>query len=321
MKFGILLLVVLAVLCGLSFGSVPMSFHQVLTQADSVDRALFFSLRLPRVILGFVTGGGLALVGAVLQTTLRNPLADPFVLGVSGGAALFASIAMLLGLGVGALGSLALPLCALLGGMLATLLVLAMVRDRSRSADLILAGIVVNSIAAGAITLLKTLAPAQKSQMLLYWLTGFLDVPGYARLLVVTLYVAFGGALCMRLASRMNVLSLGEASAQSLGVNPTRIFALSLLACSLVTGAVVSVTGLIGFVGLIVPHVTRRIIGADLTKSLVPTVLLGGATLVLCDTLCRVLFRVLGTEPPVGVITALLGGPGFLYILARARRA
>jgi iron complex transport system permease protein len=128
-------------------------------------------------------------------------------------------------------------------------------------------------------------------------------------------------AVCMHLAPKLNLLSLGDASARGLGVNPDRLFALALLACSLITGAVVSVTGLIGFVGLIVPHVARAVLGADLRKNLVPTALLGGATLVLCDALCRVLFRVLGTEPPVGVVTALLGGPGFLYILRRARKA
>jgi iron complex transport system permease protein len=310
--------VVVALACGLLFGSTPLSLSKALTDADSVDRALFLSLRLPRVLLGFVTGSGLALVGGVLQTTLRNPLADPFVLGVSGGAALFASIAMLLGLGAST--SLVLPLCALVGGMLASVLVLALVRDRSRSGDLILAGIVVNSIAAGVITLLKTLAPAQKAQMLLFWLTGFLDVPDFSRLAVVVVYVAVGAAACLVLAPKLNLLSLGDASARSLGVNPERLFALALLACSLITGAVVSVTGLIGFVGLIVPHVVRAVLGADLRKNLVPTAMLGGATLVLCDALCRVLFRTLGTEPPVGVVTALLGGPGFLYILGRARK-
>jgi ABC-type Fe3+-siderophore transport system permease subunit len=125
--------VVVALACGLLFGSTPLSVSRALTDADSIDRALFVSLRVPRVLLGFITGGGLALVGGVLQTTLRNPLADPFVLGVSGGAALFASIAMLLGLGAST--SLVLPLCALVGGMLASVLVLALVRDRSRGGD------------------------------------------------------------------------------------------------------------------------------------------------------------------------------------------
>jgi iron complex transport system permease protein len=243
------------------------------------------------------------------------------VLGVSGGAALAASLALMVGIGTSLLGSLVLPLCALAGGLAATLVVLAAVRDRTRSADLILAGIVINSICAGLITLLKTLVPSNKAQTLLFWLTGYVDVPGWQRLTMVCIYVVIGSVACVRIAPKLNLLSLGDASARGLGVNPERVFLTALLACSLITGAVVSVTGLIGFVGLLVPHVTRRVLGADLRTSLLPCAALGGATLVLCDALCRVLFRFLGTEPAVGVITALLGGPGFLLLLTRTRRA
>jgi iron complex transport system permease protein len=327
MKRTSLTLLVCLALCSLvlsiSIGSVKLSVQAALTDASSMDRALLLGLRVPRVALGFVTGASLAMVGMVLQTALRNPLADPFVLGVSGGSALGASLALLLGTGLGAsvLGSIVIPVFALMGGGAATLLVLALVKDRSRSADLILAGIVVNSITGGAITLLKTTVSAEKAQELLFWLTGFLDVPSPSRIAMVAVYSLVGAVWLLMLAPKLNLLSLGDVSAKGLGVDPARLFHHALIASSLMTGAVVSVTGLIGFVGLIVPHVARRLYGADLRKNLVPSALLGGMCLVLCDAMCRALFRVFATEPPVGVITALLGGPGFLWILARSRRS
>jgi iron complex transport system permease protein len=313
--------VVCSLLLSISIGSVGLSAHAALTDASSIDRALLLGLRIPRVALGFVTGASLAMVGMVLQTALRNPLADPFVLGVSGGSALGASVALMAGLGASVLGSIVIPVFALVGGGAATLLVLALVKDRSRSADLILAGIVVNSIAGGAITLLKTTVSAEKAQELLFWLTGFLDVPSPSRIAMVAVYSLIGAVWLLKLAPKLNLLSLGDVSAKGLGVDPARLFRHALIASSLMTGAVVSVTGLIGFVGLIVPHVARRLYGADLRKNLLPSALLGGMCLVLCDAMCRALFRVFATEPPVGVITALLGGPGFLWILARSRRS
>lgn len=212
-----------------------------------------------------------------------------------------------------------MPIAALAGGVGATVVVhaFAAAAKESRSTSVLLSGIVVNAIASAAITFVKTLVAPSKAQELLFWLMGFLDVPSRASLVVLTVYTAIGSAILLYDAARLNVLSLGDEAAEHLGIRVRRIGARTLLASSLVVGAIVSVTGLIGFVGLIVPHVLRRLLGPD-TRVLMPASLgLGGATLVVCDLVSRGSFRWLHTEAPVGAVTALVGGPLFLFLLRR----
>lgn len=183
--------------------------------------------------------------------------------------------------------------------------------------SMLLAGVVVNAIASAAITFAKTLISATQAQELLIWLMGFLDVPSKLSLAFVSLYVAVGAASLLRDAPRYNLLALGGEGASHLGVDVGALERRTFLACSCVVGAIVSVTGLIGFVGLVVPHALRRLFGPDV-RALLPASLFGGAAmLVTCDLGSRLLFRWLHTEPPVGAVTALLGGPVFLAILAR----
>ncbi|MGH7282527.1 MAG: FecCD family ABC transporter permease, partial [Polyangiaceae bacterium] len=287
--------------------------------------------RLPRVILGMLAGGGLAAVGLAFQTVLRNPLAEPFILGVSGGAALGATIALLLGLsGLSLLGAAFVPAAALLGGLGATVLVAAIARAGAAEgfddaggaragsgASILLAGVVVNAIAGAAITFLKTIVTATKAQELLFWLMGFLDVASPRTLAFVFFYVAAGGTILLRDAGRLNLLALGDESAEHLGVDVRALERRTFFACSLVVAAIVSVTGLIGFVGLIVPHALRRLFGPDVRVTLPASFFAGGAVLVACDLVSRTLFRFLHTEPPVGAVTALVGGPLFLMLLRR----
>jgi len=304
---------------------------------------------------------------------LRNPLAEPYVLGVSGGAALGATVAIALGVASSTmLGAEILPLAALAGGFGATLLVYALARRSSgieSGTSILLAGVVVNAIASAAITFLKTLVPERVAQDILFWLVGFLDTPSSpAALPLVALYVGVGSIFLLRDAGRLNLLALGSEQAGHLGVDvrslERRTFVVGslivgaivsatgligfvgllvphavrrtlgpdarvllpasflgggavLVACSLVVGAIVSVTGLIGFVGLIVPHALRRVVGPDVRKLLPLSLPAGGAALVVCDALSRALFHALHTTPPVGAVTALLGGPLFLAILRR----
>src|SRR5215472_583090 len=287
-------LLALALAAGLAFGTEPLSITRAVTEPASTDRTILLVARLPRVLLGAVAGAGLAASGVAFQAVLRNPLAEPYVLGVSGGAALGATIAIL---------------AALTGGLAATALVHALVRAGGAvsATSVLLAGVVVNAIAAAAITFLKTLVEASKAQELLFWLMGFLDVPSPAALGFVSAYVALGAVLLLRDAGRLNLLALGDEGAAHLGVDVRALERRTLLACSIVVGAIVSVTGLIGFIGLVVPHALRRLFGPD-TRVLLPASLLGGgATLVLCDLVSRALFRWLHTEPPVGAVTALVG--------------
>ncbi|MBX3222788.1 MAG: iron ABC transporter permease [Labilithrix sp.] len=313
----------LAIVLGVAFGTEPVSLARAIAEADSLDRAIVVDVRLPRVLLGAVAGAGLSIVGVALQALLRNPLAEPYVLGVSGGSAVGATVAILVGVSSAtSLGASVVPLFALVGGMGATALVhtLASVAPDSRGASVLLAGIVVNAIASAAITFVKTLVTQSKAQELLFWLTGFLDVPSRASLVAMTAYVALGAAVLLRDAARLNVLSLGDSAAEHLGVSVRAVERRTYLASSLVVGAIVSVTGLIGFVGLLVPHALRRLVGPDARRLMPASLGFGGAALVLCDLVSRAAFRFLHTEPPVGAVTALIGGTLFLLLLGRRGR-
>jgi len=305
---------------GLNLGSQPTSLARALSDPASMDRVLIVEARLPRVLLGALAGGGLAVTGAAFQALLRNPLAEPYVLGVSGGAALGACLAIALGAnGAALLGASLIPLSATLGGLGATALVYFIARASgvTTGATLLLAGVIVNALASALITFLKALVSAAKAQELLFWLMGFLDVPAPATLAVVAVCCVGGSiALCLD-AGRLHLLALGGEPAAHVGVDVPALSRRVFFFCSLVVGAVVSTTGLIGFIGLVVPHALRRIAGPDPRVVLPLSFFLGAATLVACDAAGRLSFRLLGTEPPVGAITALLGGPLFLLLLAR----
>ena len=305
-------------------GAEPVSLARALTDPGSLDRTLLIEVRLPRVLLGALAGGGLSLVGAAFQALLRNPLAEPYVLGVSGGAALGATLAIALGLSAtGWLGAALIPGAALLGGLGATFLVYGVARGGragASGASILLAGVMVNAIAAALITFLKTMVTPSKAQQLLRWLTGFIDLPSTVGLVAVSIYVTLGTAVLLRDAARLNLLALGDEAAGTVGLDVRALERRVFLASSCVVGAIVSVTGLIGFVGLVVPHALRRLAGPD-HRSLLPLSLaMGGAMVVACDLVARLSFRWLHTEPPVGAVTALIGGPVFLMLLKRGDR-
>ena len=305
-----------AVVLGVSFGSGSATLAD-LFRAGTVAHEIVLGYRLPRVLLGATAGAGLASVGAVFQTVLRNPLAEPYVLGVSGGAALGATVAIAAGgASLGLFGAAAVPAAAFLGGLAATAAVWALVRTgRGGGTAILLAGFVVNSIAGACITIVHSIAEPRHVQALVWWLLGFLDVPSWGQLAFVVAYVAAGLAFLAADAARANLLALGDDAAASLGLDVRRLERRTLFACAAVVGAVVSVTGLIGFVGLVVPQAVRRTVGPDLRAALPASALSGGAMLVACDLLVRLLAPRLQTEVPVGAITALVGGPIFLFLL------
>jgi iron complex transport system permease protein len=310
----------IAVALGSAFGTEPVSLARALADPSSLDRTIVVDVRLPRVLLGAVAGAGLSIVGVALQSLLRNPLAEPYVLGVSGGSAVGATVAILVGVsGATALGASIVPLFALVGGLGATALVhtLASAAPESRGASVLLAGVVVNAIASAAITFVKTLVSQSKAQELLFWLTGFLDVPSRGSLAAMAVYVSVGAIVLLRDAARLNLLALGDSAAEHLGVSVRGVERRTYLASSLVVGAIVSVTGLIGFVGLLVPHALRRTLGSDARRLMPASLGFGAAALVLCDLVSRASFRYLHTEPPVGAVTALVGGTLFLWLLRR----
>lgn len=323
---------VAAVIAAIAVGE-PVDWSRALGDPTSVDHAIVFGARVPRVLLGLLVGAGLATTGAAYQGLLRNPLAEPYVLGVSGGAALGASIAIAVGsvLAIAPLASATIvAVIAAISGGLATLLVWALAARattqpgredalRGHATSILLAGVVVNAIASGAITFVKTVVRASTAQQLLFWLAGFLDVPTPAALAVVAVAVVVGGTLLVLDAPRLNLLTMGDEHAAHLGVDVRALERRVFLASSIVVGAVVATCGMIGFVGLLVPHVVRRLVGPDHRVVLPLSLAFGGATLVACDLIARATFRLLGTEPPVGAITALIGGPLFLVLLSRRR--
>lgn len=315
------------------FGEQPISLSAVLGEPRSSDAIIFWSLRLPRALLAMMVGAGLAASGATLQGLLRNPLADPFVLGVSGGAALGATLALAVGLAtvgqvapglLGGLERLSAPaLFAFLGAGASVLFVLAASRGHAARAPYaaLLTGVVFNSFAAAAITLVKTLSDPDRLGEILYWLAGTLGYERGATLGLAALLQAGALAVMIALSGRLNLMTLGDEDATTLGVPVVRTRRLLLLATSASVAGAVVLTGLIGFVGLIVPHLLRLAFGPD-QRLLIPLSALGGAVfLMLADLLARLSVPLFGGEPPVGVITALLGGPLFIALLSRRGRA
>lgn len=315
---GLSLLAALAFVASVSLGEFPLSLARAIAHPGSTDGRVFFELRLPRALLGALVGAALATSGSALQALLRNPLADPFVLGVSGGAALGATLAIALGLST--VVQLAAPsLFAFLGAIGATALVFAAGRVRGQSSPYaaLLTGVIFNAFAAAAITCVKTLSAPDKVGELLYWLAGTL---GYEKLSTLGFAAVLQGVALGALwleSGRLNLLTLGEEDAASLGVPVERSRVIILLAASLSIAGAVALSGLVGFVGLIVPHVLRLWLGPD-QRLLVPASAVGGAAfLLVADLVTRLLFPLFHAEPPVGVVTAVLGGPFFLWLLHR----
>ena len=273
-------------------------------------------IRLPRLLLGGIVGASLSVSGVLFQALLRNPLADPFVLGVSGGAAL-GGIAVLGFGGVVGLGYAAVPPAAFLGSIATALLLFAVAGGRGRlsSTSLLLTGVVFNAIASAAIVIVASLSGLSEGTSIFLWLIGSLSAARESATLLCALFLLAGLAFVWPQARRLDLLALGEESAAQLGVDVERVKRVLLAATSLMVGAAVSVSGLIGFVGLIIPHLLRLLVGPD-HRLLVPASALGGAIfLILCDTISRILLE--GGELPVGAITALAGGPLFLFLLRR----
>jgi iron complex transport system permease protein len=322
---SLLLLVILVatVLIAVSFGAEPVDFSRAWSDPQSLDGIILWTARVPRVALAALAGAALAVVGVAFQALLRNPLADPYVLGVSGGAAAGATLAIVAGASTfTVLGAALVPAAALVGGLCSTFLVYGIARAGGEvsGTTIVLAGVIVNAIAASVITFIKTLVSAAKAQELLFWLMGFLDVPSTPQLVACSIWVSLGTVIIVMDSGRLNLLALGREPAAHLGVEVPRLERRVFFAASAIAGAVVSLTGLIGFVGLVVPHAVRRLFGPDHRVVVPASLLLGATMLVLCDLVARSAFRWLGTEPPVGAITALIGGPLFLVILYRTRK-
>jgi iron complex transport system permease protein len=279
------------------------------------ERTILFSIRLPRILLAGLVGAALSCAGAVFQALLRNPLADPYVLGVSGGCAVGAIVAIVIGLGSLPFG---IPGMAFAGGLLAMLLVwgLAGSAGERRTDRTLLAGIIVNAFFSALIMFLVSIASGEQIHSVIFWLMGDLAMAGENDILLAALFLIAGFVVMVLHARDLNILLTGEETALQLGIPVKRTRMLLLISASLVTGAAVSVSGIIGFVGLMVPHMVRMLFGSDHRLLLPASLLFGGAFLMAADTIARMVLA--PAELPVGVVTALCGAPYFAYLMKRS---
>jgi iron complex transport system permease protein len=311
-------LAALAMAASLWCGVERVDVGRAFADRDSLDAAILFGARGPRVLLGALVGAALAAAGVAFQALLRNPLADPYVLGVSGGAAVAGTAAAFVG-GAGALGAWTRPAWAFLGALAAVTAVFVFGRARGQLVPQValLAGVVVNALAGALVLGLRTLMSPHAVTETLGWLMGTLGATDGTRLGVLAVYVGAALVALATTAVDLNALALGEEAARTVGVDVARARRVVFLAASLATAAAVAFAGPIGFVGLVVPHALRRLVGAD-HRLLLPAAVGGGAAfLVIADTAARLAFLAVGTEPAVGVLTALVGAPLFLVILRR----
>jgi ABC-type Fe3+-siderophore transport system permease subunit len=312
--------IVASPLVGSTHISLARAFSRSVPFGENPDAQIFFIARLPRTLAGAVVGSMLAAAGVVLQALLRNPLATPFTLGVSAGAALGAMLAITFGWSFAVLGMAAAPVASLLGSIAAVGIVYALARARRHGLStnvLLLAGVTMNAFFSALILFVQYFADFSQTYRILHWLMGDLDVSSYGPILTALPLIAIAVAVFAWLARPLNLLSLGSESAATRGLDVPRAQRAAFFSASLATGAAVSVGGPIGFIGIVVPHLVRLMVGPDHRLVLPASALFGAAFLIACDVVARTILAPI--ELPVGVITALVGGPFFLWLLVRKR--
>ena len=310
--------VVLAPLAGPTPISLRRAFDWSVPFADNPDAQIFFIARLPRTLAGACVGALFAAAGVVFQGLLRNPLATPFTLGVSTGAALGAVLAITFNWSIAVAGISAVPVAAFAGSIIAVVIVYALAQARHRGLSttvLLLAGVTMNAFFSAVILFVQYFASFADTYRTLRWLMGDLDVASYQPILAALPAAIAALGIFAWLARPLNLLALGADSAESRGLDVTRAQRAAFFSASLATGAAVSIGGPIGFVGIIIPHLVRLVVGPDHRLVLPASALFGAAFLVGCDLVARTILAPI--ELPVGIITAMIGGPFFLWLLIR----
>jgi iron complex transport system permease protein len=319
----LLLVLLLTIVISLCFGTIGIGLGTVLKalvggfggaeheMGQTLD-TIILSIRLPRVLLAALVGCALSVAGSIFQALLRNPLADPYILGISSGSAVGAVLAMMLGLAATSFG---LPLASFLGAIGTVVIVFNVGRmgRRVHTNTLLLAGVVINAFFGAVLMFLVSISRTEALHDIIFWLMGDFSFAEYRGVLLALPYIVLGVFIVYFFARRLNLIVAGEDEALQLGVDVERVKKYAYALASLVTAAAVSVCGLIGFVGLMIPHMVRLVLGPD-HRLLIPAAgLWGGAFLVICDTLARSILAPM--ELPVGVITAAFGAPFFIYLL------
>ncbi|MFJ8457597.1 FecCD family ABC transporter permease [Lysinibacillus xylanilyticus] len=315
-------LLIISIWCGVAIGSVHIPLEVVWNKAaDETAANILWKIRLPRVLLAGLVGASLAIAGAAFQGLLKNPLADPYTLGVSSGASVGAVMTIFFSISIPVVGNYALPIFSMLGAILTMVAVMGFARilDRSLKMEtLILTGIIFSSFLGSLISLMIALSGEELRQVM-GWLLGSVSMRGWPFVQMIIPFVIIGSIMLWTQRRELNVLLYGEERAKHLGVNVKRSKYIILVGGSMLTGAAVAVSGTIGFVGLVVPHMTRMLWGSD-HRHLLPLSFLNGATLlIICDLIARTI--IMPRELPIGVITAFIGAPVFSYIFYKQRRS
>lgn len=311
----------LSIVAGVRFGSVSLTTADVLAaltgRGDPIAHDIVVRLRLPRVLLGVLVGGGLAMAGATFQALLRNPLAEPYILGISGGASVGA--VLVLAFGWATAGSWVLPLAAFAGAIVAIGMVFGVATATGRAMDvrvLLLAGVVVAAFFSACITLILSVSPARTVQSAVLWIMGSLASADWRNVALTAAYTLPAAAVLLAFARPLNLMAIGEETAAYLGAEVEKVKRAALLIAALITASGVAVAGVIGFVGLVIPHAIRLLAGPDHRALLPLSFIAGGAFLTGADLVARLALAPM--EIPIGVITAFVGVPFFLVLLRRS---
>ncbi|MFJ8088572.1 FecCD family ABC transporter permease [Lysinibacillus sp. NPDC095746] len=315
-------LLIISIWCGVAIGSVHIPLEVLWNKAaDETAANILWKIRLPRVLLAGLVGASLAIAGAAFQGLLKNPLADPYTLGVSSGASVGAVMTIFFSISIPVVGHFTLPTFSMIGAILTMVAVMGFARivDRSLKMEtLILTGVIFSSFLGSLISLMIALSGEELRQVI-GWLLGSVSMRGWPYVQMIIPFVIIGSILLWTQRRELNVLLYGEERAKHLGVHVKRSKYIILVGGSMLTGAAVAVSGTIGFVGLVVPHMTRMVWGSD-HRHLLPLSFLNGATLlIICDLIARTI--IMPRELPIGVITAFIGAPVFSYIFYKQRRS
>nr|WP_255807613.1 iron chelate uptake ABC transporter family permease subunit [Cohnella mopanensis] len=304
---------------GILWHQLPFVGHWVTPDWPVSSEQIILKVRLPRILLAILIGACLSLAGAGFQGVLRNPLADPYTLGVASGSAVGAAFIILFGLQVALLGQWTISAVAFVTGMLSLFIVLrlAVINGKFQLETLILSGVVVQAFLGSMVSFMVSLSDKVINEIV-FWLMGSLSLRGWSFTFMLVPYFLIGIAVLLSYGRTLNLFALGERQAEHLGVNVVRTRMIVLCVSTLITAAAVSVAGTIGFVGLVVPHLVRLMVGPDYRILLPVTAIFGGIYLLWADTLARMLLS--PTEIPLGVVTAFLGAPFFAYLLRKNKK-
>lgn len=315
------ILLIATILLALSIGEINFSLSEIidiLSKKTGIEYTIISKIRFPRIILGLSVGGALSLSGVILQGIYRNPLVEPYTMGISGGAALGVAITIVFGLNL-LIGSFIIPFSGFIGAVTTVFLVyfLSIRQSHFNITRMLLIGVMISFMASSAMMFLMSITTAENLHSIVFWVMGSLDEPDLFLVKIVFFSAVSGLLISYLFSNQLNALRLGESKAKHLGVNTNLTIRVLFITASLLTGISVAVTGVIGFVGLIIPHLLRILIGSDLRILLITSFLGGGIFLILCDLIARTIIA--PNELPIGVITGMIGGLIFIVVLSKSK--